>query len=77
MSTEGICIDPFKVEGILQFPPPYTICQLQIPKGNANLLRRIIVNYAKITRQFMRLLKKGFPILWYNFAQLSFDALKK
>ena len=55
---------------------PHTILQLQSLQGKANFLRRFIVNYAKITRDFMRLLKKGVPFIWDDRAQRSFDALK-
>jgi hypothetical protein len=35
------------------------------------------VNYATITKGFMRLLKKDTPFIWDEQAQESFDALKK
>jgi hypothetical protein len=41
-----------------------------------NFLRRFIANYTKITKGFMRLLKKDVPFLWDEAAQCSFDALK-
>jgi hypothetical protein len=70
-------VDPLKVEAILQLPPPRTIRQLQGLQGKANFLRRFIVNYANITKGFMRLLKKDTPFIWDERAQESFDALKK
>jgi len=33
VSTEGIHVDPFKVETILQLPPSSSICQLQSLQG--------------------------------------------
>ena len=77
MSSEGIRVDPFKVEAILWLPPPSSIHQLQSLQGKANFLWRFIVNYAEVTKGFMRLLKKGVPFFWDDFAQRSFDALKK
>ena len=77
MSREGIRVDPFKVEAILRLPPPSSIRQLQSLQGTSNFLRRFIVNYAEITKGYMRLLKKGVPFLWDDYAQRSFDALKK
>ena len=77
MSREGIRVDPFKVEAILRLPPPSSIHQLQSLQGKSNFLRRFIVNYAEITKGYMRLLKKGVPFLWDDYAQRSFDALKK
>ena len=59
MANDGIRVDPLKIEAITNLPPPCTILQLQILQGKANFLRRFIVNYAKITKGFMCLLKKG------------------
>lgn len=77
ISTEGIRVDPSKVEAIIQLPPPSSICQLQSLQGKANFLRRFIANYAEITKGFMCFLKKGVPFLWDDFMQRSFDALKQ
>ena len=77
VSNEGIRVDPFKVEAIVQLPPPSSIRQLQSLQGKANFLRRFIANYAEITKGFMRLLRKGVPFVWDDFAQRLFDALKK
>jgi hypothetical protein len=60
----GIMVDPLKVEEILQFPPPCMIRQLHGLQGKVNFLRRFIVNYANITKGFMRLLKKDTPFIW-------------
>ena len=76
MANDGIRVDPLKVEAITKLPLPRTILQLQSLQGKANFLRRFIVNYAEITRGFMRLLKKGVPFIWDDRAQRSFDALK-
>lgn len=73
--TEGIRVDPFKVEEILQLPPQSTIYQLQSLQGKSKFLRRFIINY-DITKRFMRLLKKGVPFLWDDFIQRSFNTLK-
>lgn len=64
VANDGIRVDPLKVEAITKLPPPRTILQLQSLQGKANFLRRFIVNYAEITKGFMRLLKKGVPFIW-------------
>jgi hypothetical protein len=69
-------VDPFKVEAIIQFPPPRIILQLQSLQGKANFLRRFIANYAEITKGLMCLLKKDVPFYWDDAAQRSFEALK-
>ena len=77
ISKHGIIVDPLKVEGILQLSSPRTIRQLQSLQGKANFLRRFIANYAKIRKGFMHLLKKEVPFYWDDWAQRSFEALKK
>jgi hypothetical protein len=61
VSTTRIMVDPLKVEEIIQLPPPRTIIQLQSLQGKVNFLRCFIANYDKITKGFMRLLKKDVP----------------
>ena len=70
-------MDPLKVEAIVNLPPPRNLRQLQSLQGKSNFLRRFIVNYAKITKGFMRLLKQDTPFVWDETAQLAFEALKK
>ena len=77
VSHKGIQVDPLKVEAIVNLPPPRSIRQLQSLQGKSNFLRRFIVNYAKITKGFMRLLKQDTPFVWDEIAQLTFEALKK
>lgn len=76
VANDGIRVDPLKVEAITNLPLPRTILQLQILQVKANFLRRFIINYAKITKGFMCLLKKWVPFIWDDRAHRSFDALK-
>jgi hypothetical protein len=69
-------VDPLKIKAILALPPPTNLTQLQSLQGKANFLRRLIYNYAEITKGFMRLLQKNVPFIWDDVAQRSFDALK-
>ena len=70
-------MDPLKVEPIVNLSPPRSIRQLQSLQGKSNFLRRFIVNYAKISKGFMHLLKQDTPFVWDETAQLTFEALKK
>ena len=65
-----------KVEAIVNLPPQ-TIQHLQTLQGKSNFLIRFIVNYAKINKGFMRLLKQDTPFIWDESTQQSFNALKK
>jgi hypothetical protein len=64
VSKIGIMVNPFKVEAIVHFPPPYTIPQLQSLQRKANFLQHFVAKYVEITKGFMRLLKKGVPFCW-------------
>ena len=70
-------MDPLKVEPIVNLLPPCSLRQLQSLQGKSNFLRCFIVNYAKITKGFMRLLKQDTHFVWDETAQLAFEALKK
>ena len=77
IANDGIRVDPLKIEAIVNLPPPHTVLQLQSLQGKENFLHRFIANYVKLTKGFMRLLKKGVPFIWDDQAQRSFDALKR
>ena len=66
-----------KVEAIVNLPPPHSIRKLQSLQGKSNFPQHFILNYAKITNGFMRLLKHDTPFIWDEIAQLTFEALKK
>eukprot|EP00253_Pinus_taeda_P035150 PITA_35150 len=76
VSKASIRVNPSKVEAIVKLPPPSTLHQLQSLQGKSNFLRRLIPNYAEITKGFTRLLKQNTPFFWDEIAQKSFDALK-
>jgi hypothetical protein len=76
VSCQGIRVDPLKVEVILNFPPPSTLCQLQSLQGKANFLRRFIPNYTEITHGFTRLLKKDSYFVLDTINNNDFEALK-
>ena len=61
ISKEGIRFDPLKFEAILQLSPLHNIRHLQCLQGMANFLWRFVVNFAKLTKGFMRILKKDTP----------------
>lgn len=52
ISKDGICLDPLKVEAILNLPPPSSLHQLQSLQGKENFLRRFIPNYAGLDTRF-------------------------
>lgn len=77
VSKDGICLNPCKVQAIIDLPPPSNLLQIQKLQGKENFLRRFIPNYAKLAKGYTRLLKKEVPFNWDQVVQASFDALKE
>ena len=73
IASDGINVDPLKIEAIVNLPPPHTVLKLQILQGKENLLRHFITNYAELTKGCMCLLKKAIPFVWDDQAQHSFN----
>ena len=61
---EHIRVNPLKVEEIHHLSPLKNIRHLQCLQGMENFLQRFVVNFANLTRGFMRLLKKDTPFYW-------------
>ena len=77
VSNKGIKVDSLKVKVIITLPAPRNIQHLQILQCKSNFLRWFIVNYAKIIKGFMRLLKQDAPFICDESSQQSFEALKR
>jgi hypothetical protein len=77
VSTDGVSMDPAKVNTILEWQPPKSVKDIQIFLGFANFYRRFIKNYSKITAPLTKLLRKESKFTWNDAAQDSFDSLKK
>ena len=76
VSNKGIRVDPLKVKAIVNLPLPRTIRQLHSLQGKPNFLKQFIVNYAKITKGFMCLLKKGVPFIWMMLPKVILNPFK-
>ena len=66
-----------KVEAIVNLPPPHSIRKLQSLQGKSNFLQRFIVNYAKITKGFLCLIKQDTPFVWDETIEHAFKEFKK
>src|SRR5690606_17348029 len=77
ISTEGIKMDPKKVNDVLDWKTPQNVHDIQVFLGFANFYRRFIKNFSKVVAPITRLLKKDIPFIWDHSANDAFESLKK
>ena len=70
-------MDKKKVAGVLEWPVPKKVKDIQAFLGFANFYRRFIQDFAKITRPLVDLTKKHQPWVWEPAQQTAFEALKE
>lgn len=76
ISSEGLQMDPKKVECILNYPRPQNVKQTQSFLGMCNYYRRYISHFAGIAKPLYELCKKEVEFIWSDECQLSFDKFK-
>jgi hypothetical protein len=64
VSSEGISVDPSKVQEVLDWKPPRTMHQVRSFLGLADYYRRFISNFSKIAKPIIDLLKKEEKFVW-------------
>jgi hypothetical protein len=70
-------MDDVKIQGIIHWPKPTKLKQVQSFLGFCNFYRRFIKDYSKITRPLHDLTKKEQSFEWKQDQQDAFDKLKK
>ena len=76
VSTEGLQINPTKVQAVIDWPRPANLKQTQAFVGFCNFYRRFIKDFSKIVRPLTRLTQKGAPFHWSPPCEEAFDTLK-
>jgi hypothetical protein len=76
LSAKGIAVDPSKVKDILEWNSPTTVHQVQSFLGLAGYYRRFILDFSKIVKPIMCLLKNDTKFDWSSKCNEAFEQLK-
>jgi hypothetical protein len=77
VSTEGVRIDPSRVEAIQTLSLPQSRKEVQAFLGKINFLRRFISNFAELVKHITTMLKKGNEVKWTAKPRESFIQIKR
>jgi hypothetical protein len=76
ISTEGIAVDPSKVQEVLDWKSPKSVTQICSFLGLAGYYHRFIPNFSKIAKPMTQLLEKEAKIKWSPQCEEAFLILK-
>ena len=76
ISSEGIKVDPTKIEIITGLSPPTTQKEVRNFLGHVGYYHRFIANFTKIAAPLFKLLVKDTGFCWDQHCQTAFDTLK-
>jgi hypothetical protein len=77
ISKGGISMDPSKVQDVLSWNVPMSVCDIRSFLGLAGYYQRFIKRFSKINKPMTELLKKDKKFEWTSACKASFQELKK
>ncbi|GKB16358.1 putative reverse transcriptase domain-containing protein, partial [Tanacetum coccineum] len=77
IDSEGIHVDPTKIEAIKDWASPKTPTEIRQFLGLAGYYRRFIEGFSKIARPMMKLTQKSVKFEWGEKAEAAFQLLKQ
>ncbi|KAH7551149.1 reverse transcriptase [Bipolaris maydis] len=77
ISTEGVKMNPKKIQTVQEWPKPNTVKDVQSFLGFANYYRKFIKDYSKITAPLTEITKKGNRFQWEQEHQEAFERIKQ
>jgi hypothetical protein len=76
ISSDGISVDPSKVQEVMDWKPPTSVHQIRSFLGLAGYYRRFIPNFSRIAKPMTELLKKGIKFSWDQKCDDAFHTLR-
>jgi hypothetical protein len=77
ISSEGISVDPSKVQEVMDWQPPKSAHQIRSFLGLAGYYRRFIPDFSRIAKPMTELLKKGVKFVWSEACDKAFQKLRE
>ncbi|SLM37370.1 hypothetical protein PDIG_11210 [Lasallia pustulata] len=77
LSTDGLRMDPKKVQVVVDWSTPTNLKQVQAFIGFRNFYRQFIKGFSKIVGPMLKLTQKGVIFQWTDTCQKSFKLLKQ
>jgi hypothetical protein len=77
ISSEGISVDPTKVQEVMDWKPPTSVHQIRSFLGLAGYYRWFIPDFSKIAKPMTELLKKEVKFRWDDKCDEAFHTLRK
>jgi hypothetical protein len=77
ISSEGISVDPTKVQEVMDWKPPTSVHQIRSFLGLAGYYRRFIPDFSKIAKPMTELLKKEVKFCWDDKCDKAFHTLRR
>ncbi|KAK9036794.1 hypothetical protein V6N11_021721 [Hibiscus sabdariffa] len=77
VSSEGIRVDPKKVEAIVNWKQPTSVTEIHSFLGLAGYYRRFVSGFSKVAAPLTKLLQKGVKYEWSDARQQAFEKLKE
>ena len=72
VSKEGISLDPYKVQKIIDSPSPRDVHELRSVMGFFSYCRKFIPHFSKLAKPMIKLTEKDKPFLWNEKQQKAF-----
>ncbi|KAL0533824.1 hypothetical protein IC582_028095 [Cucumis melo] len=77
VSSEGVSVDPTKIEAVTNWPRPSTVSEIRSFLGLASYYRRLVEDFSRIASPLTQLTRKGTPFVWSPACESSFQELKQ
>ncbi|KAK8510296.1 hypothetical protein V6N12_073367 [Hibiscus sabdariffa] len=77
VSSEGIRVDPKKVEAVVNWKQPKSVTEIRSFLGLAGYYRRFVSGFSKVATPLTKLLQKGVKYEWSDARRQAFEKLKE